>query len=78
MLAEFQKVITSQEQSFFTDAVHLQQFIVPWHYHPEYELTFISKSHGTRFIGNHMQPFSSGDLILIGPNLVIAQKTTLF
>jgi hypothetical protein len=30
----------------------------PWHYHPEYELTFISNSQGARYAGNNMENFS--------------------
>ena len=69
MLAKYQKISTTQEQSFYTEDVRLQRFTVPWHYHPEYELTYIAESHGTRFVGDHMEPFQAGDLALIGTNL---------
>ncbi|WP_333862704.1 AraC family transcriptional regulator [Chitinophaga sp.] len=41
----------------------------PWHYHPEYEIIFVEKSYGIRFMGNHIGNFSDGDLMFIGPNL---------
>lgn len=40
-----------------------------WHYHPECELTYIVKGEGTRFIGDSVEHFSAGDLILIAPNI---------
>ncbi len=40
-----------------------------WHFHPEYEIVYISKGKGKRHIGNHISFYEGGDLIFLGPNL---------
>jgi AraC-like DNA-binding protein len=40
-----------------------------WHHHPEFELTLTRNSRGQRFVGNHVDTYDDGDLVLIGPNL---------
>ncbi|MFD1614109.1 AraC family transcriptional regulator [Gelatiniphilus marinus] len=44
-------------------------FLKIWHYHPEFELVTILKSTGTRFIGDSIEQFSVGEIVLIGKNL---------
>lgn len=44
-------------------------FPCPWHYHPEFELVLVNKSSGKRLVGDHIGYYSSGDLVLMGPNL---------
>ncbi|MBK7872366.1 MAG: helix-turn-helix domain-containing protein [Saprospiraceae bacterium] len=40
-----------------------------WHFHPEYEIVYISKGRGKRHIGDHISYYEDGDLIFLGPNL---------
>ena len=40
-----------------------------WHFHPEYEIVYISKGRGKRHIANHISFFEDGDLIFLGPHL---------
>ena len=42
---------------------------VRWHFHPEYELHLVTATRGSRYVGDHIGPFESGDLVLVGPNL---------
>ena len=39
------------------------------HYHPEYQLFVVTEGTGTRFVGDRVQRFGPGDLVLTGPNL---------
>ena len=41
----------------------------PWHYHPEFEIIFVEKSYGIRFMGSHIGNFSDGDLMFISSGL---------
>ncbi len=40
-----------------------------WHYHPEIELIYFAKGKGMQFIGDSIQSFSSGDVLLVGSNV---------
>lgn len=69
MHAIIQKVPTFIDSSFAIQEWKGPHFGVPWHYHPEYELVYISKSEGDRFIGDSIKRFRPGDLVLIGSNI---------
>lgn len=40
-----------------------------WHYHAEVELIHFKEGEGTQFIGDSIQRFKAGDVVLVGSNL---------
>lgn len=40
-----------------------------WHYHQEFELSFITEGSGSRIVGDSVEEFHPGDLIFIGPRI---------
>ncbi len=69
MKASFEKIPTIEETSFLARRFLLPYFDAPLHYHPEYELTLILQGNGKRFVGDSVENFEAGDLILLGSNL---------
>jgi len=67
--ASFEVLQPGNRQSFLVRKFDHWGFDGPYHFHPEYELTFITKGSGKRYVGTHMEDFFTGDLILLGPNL---------
>ena len=58
-----------ENNSFRVSHNQYPHFLKIWHYHPELELVLILKSTGTRFIGDNIEKFESGEVVLIGENL---------
>ncbi|WP_411031048.1 AraC family transcriptional regulator [Spongiimicrobium sp. 3-5] len=59
----------SKDQSFSVSYLDEQYFFKVWHYHPELELVFILEGTGTQFVGDSIEQFQAGDVVLIGKNL---------
>ena len=69
MKALFEKITIGEQNSLLVRRFQMSHFDVPWHYHPEYELTYILRGDGRRFVGDHVESFVAGDLVLIGPDM---------
>ncbi len=63
----YEKIIPGTDRSFHTIDQVGSVIACVFHVHPEYELTYIESSYGTRFIGDNIGMFDAGDLALIGP-----------
>lgn len=68
------KLILKNTDSFANERVNITKKEIPcldssWHYHPQYELLYISQSNGIRFVGDSVSQFFPGDLVLVGPYL---------
>lgn len=69
MLPRYLKVIQPENSSIHVREEVCPYFDNPWHFHPELEINLILKSTGTRFVGDSIEHFKPGDLILLGPNI---------
>jgi AraC-like DNA-binding protein len=45
------------------------RFTYPWHFHSQYEIIYVKKSCGRCFVGDCIERFSEGDVVLFGPSL---------
>uniref|UniRef100_UPI004048E050 AraC family transcriptional regulator n=2 Tax=Roseivirga sp. TaxID=1964215 RepID=UPI004048E050 len=69
MKATLLKRNTTPDHSFAIAKHDFPNFLKIWHYHAALELVYIIKSEGTRFVGDNIDRFEAGELILLGSNL---------
>ena len=70
MEARFEDLnIRKGTESFRAFRLNVPKFEFNWHYHPEYELTYIENGRGKRLIGDNYEGFEPGDLVLVGKGL---------
>lgn len=69
MKPHIEQIVSPEQHSFLCRQFREPGFSHPFHYHPEIELTLITRSRGTRIVGDHVGSFEPGDLCLIGAKL---------
>jgi AraC-like DNA-binding protein len=69
MKPNFEYSLLKAESSFRTFLKKQDVVRTPLHYHPNYEMNFVIKGLGTRYVGNNIEQFEEGDLILLAPNI---------
>jgi AraC-like DNA-binding protein len=68
MKAQFEQVTVPAGESWRLLWRELPELPFLWHYHPEFELTLTLNAQGQRYVGDSLEDFASGDLVLTGPN----------
>lgn len=69
MKLHYEQVLPAPGFSFQTEQVSGPVVDCIFHVHPEYELTLVESGRGFRFVGDGLETFAAGDLVLIGPML---------
>ncbi|MFC7336628.1 helix-turn-helix domain-containing protein [Haloferula chungangensis] len=69
MKPTLENVQPAQGSSIACLDIDVPEFDHQYHYHPEIELTWILEGDGERLIGDSMESFGKGDLVLIGASV---------
>lgn len=62
----FEKINPELQESIHVHTAVHPHLVTPLHYHPEAEIIHVVKSFGTRIVGESIQNFQEGDLVMIG------------
>ncbi len=65
----YKKVNTEDKQYIKILKVKEPHLYPLWHFHPESEIILLEKSTGTRYVGDAIENFQEGDIVLLGPNI---------
>jgi AraC-like DNA-binding protein len=69
MLPNLEKVEADINHSFHINHMKVDYFPSMRHFHPEVEILLVIQGTGTRFVGDSVESFSPGDLVMIGPDV---------
>ena len=69
MKLAFERISPDADSSFHILLTPHLENVFLWHYHPEYEIVYITGASGTRHVGDHISRYEGSDLVFIGPNI---------
>jgi AraC-like DNA-binding protein len=69
MTALLEKLIEKKDESFSIGIFQDNLEKSTWHYHNNFEISFITEGSGKRIVADSIEEFQPGDLAFIGPNL---------
>ncbi|HEY5511791.1 MAG TPA: AraC family transcriptional regulator [Prolixibacteraceae bacterium] len=69
MSAKYEQIVLREDESFFIGIFQDNLEKSTWHYHNNYEISFITEGTGKRIVADSIEEFQPGDLVFIGSNL---------
>lgn len=69
MSARYEKLSLNEDESFFIGIFQDNLQKSTWHYHNNYEISFITEGTGKRIVADSIEEFQPGDLVFLGSNL---------
>lgn len=69
MAAKYEQIVLQEDESFFIGIFQDNLEKSTWHYHNNFEISFITEGTGKRIVADSIEEFQPGDLVFIGSNL---------
>jgi len=69
MSARYEQISLKEDESFSIGIFQDNLEKSSWHYHNNYEISFITEGTGKRIVADSIEEFQPGDLVFIGSNL---------
>ncbi len=69
MRAQYIKIYNEAQQQIVVEEKSEPYYNALFHYHPEFELTYIKEGFGRRIVADKIDSFYAGDLVFLGPDL---------